>query len=126
MSCTFAKCYIFLCCSYSLNTSTCRAKILVKYFGEEFGPDRCDMYFSTSSMSPIQIKDVLLAISCEAVFTIANIFLYLFFTFDLRCDVCINGPPQMHDFKEEAIVFMNVLQGRSVSIQCKSGDHILF
>ncbi|PUZ64065.1 hypothetical protein GQ55_3G113600 [Panicum hallii var. hallii] len=60
------------CFHYSLNTSTCRAKILVKYFGEEFGPDRCDM-----------------------------------------CDVCINGPPQMHDFKEEAIVFMNVLQGRS-------------
>jgi len=73
------------CFHYSLNTSTCRAKILVKYFGEEFGPDRCDM-----------------------------------------CDVCINGPPQMHDFKEEAIVFMNVLQGRSVSIQCKSGDHLLF
>ncbi|PUZ64061.1 hypothetical protein GQ55_3G113600 [Panicum hallii var. hallii] len=61
------------CFHYSLNTSTCRAKILVKYFGEEFGPDRCDM-----------------------------------------CDVCINGPPQMHDFKEEAIVFMNVLQGRSI------------
>ncbi|CAN6340641.1 unnamed protein product [Urochloa humidicola] len=60
------------CFHYSLNTSTCRARILVKYFGEEFGPDRCDM-----------------------------------------CDVCINGPPQMHDFKEEAIVFMNVLQGRS-------------
>jgi hypothetical protein len=42
---------------------------------------------------------------------------YLIFTFDLRCDICTNGPPQMHDFKEEAIVFMNVLQGRSVSIQ---------
>ncbi|CAL4917369.1 unnamed protein product [Urochloa decumbens] len=64
------------CSHYSLNTSTCRAKILVKYFGEEFGPDRCDM-----------------------------------------CDVCINGPPQMHDFKEETIVFMNLLQGRSASIQ---------
>ncbi|RCV15175.1 hypothetical protein SETIT_3G037100v2 [Setaria italica] len=60
------------CFHYSLNTSTCRAKILVKYFGEEFGPHRCDM-----------------------------------------CDVCINGPPQMHDFKEEAVVFMDVLRGRS-------------
>ncbi|XP_066368307.1 ATP-dependent DNA helicase Q-like SIM [Miscanthus floridulus] len=60
------------CFHYSLNTSTCRAKILVKYFGEDFGPDGCRM-----------------------------------------CDICTNGPPQMHDFKEEAIVFMNVLQGRS-------------
>ncbi|KAJ1254329.1 hypothetical protein BS78_K087100 [Paspalum vaginatum] len=60
------------CFHYSLNTSTCRAKILVKYFGEEFGPDGCRM-----------------------------------------CDICIDGPPHMHDFKEEAIVFMNVLQGRS-------------
>jgi hypothetical protein len=47
--------------------------------------------------------------------------LYLLFTFDLRCDICTNGPPQMHDFKEEAIVFMNVLQGRSVSIEYKYG-----
>ncbi|AQK95139.1 ATP-dependent DNA helicase Q-like SIM [Zea mays] len=61
------------CFHYSLNTSTCRAKILVKYFGEDFGPDGCRM-----------------------------------------CDICTNGPPQMHDFKEEAIVFMNVLQGRSL------------
>ncbi|OQU77408.1 hypothetical protein SORBI_3009G045400 [Sorghum bicolor] len=60
------------CFHYSLNTSTCRAKILVKYFGEDFGHDGCRM-----------------------------------------CDICTNGPPQMHDFKEEAIVFMNVLQGRS-------------
>ncbi|WVZ96310.1 hypothetical protein U9M48_041966 [Paspalum notatum var. saurae] len=60
------------CFHYSLNTSKCRAKILVKYFGEEFGPDGCHM-----------------------------------------CDICIDGPPRMHDFKEEAIVFMNVLQGRS-------------
>ncbi|XP_066364352.1 LOW QUALITY PROTEIN: ATP-dependent DNA helicase Q-like SIM [Miscanthus floridulus] len=60
------------CFHYSLNTSTCRAKILVKYFGEDFGHDGCRM-----------------------------------------CDICTNGPPQMHDFKEEAIAFMNVLQGRS-------------
>lgn len=60
------------CFHYALNTSTCRAKILVKYFGEEFGPDRCQM-----------------------------------------CDVCINGPPEMHDFKEEAVVFMNVLQAQA-------------
>ncbi|XP_062180440.1 ATP-dependent DNA helicase Q-like SIM [Phragmites australis] len=59
------------CFHYALNTSTCRAKILVKYFGEEFGPDGCRV-----------------------------------------CDVCINGP-QMHDFKEEAVVLMNVLQGQS-------------
>ncbi|CAL4895671.1 unnamed protein product [Urochloa decumbens] len=72
------------CFHYSLNTSTCRAKILVKYFGEEFGPDRCDM-----------------------------------------CDVCINGPPQMHDFKEEAIVLMNVLHGRSVSIQGDESEDMI-
>ncbi|XP_015693330.1 ATP-dependent DNA helicase Q-like SIM isoform X2 [Oryza brachyantha] len=60
------------CFHYALNTSVCRARILVKYFGEEFGPDRCHM-----------------------------------------CDICINGPPQMHDFKEEAVVFMNVLQAQS-------------
>jgi hypothetical protein len=36
--------------------------------------------------------------------------------FHLRCDVCINGPPQMHDFKEEAVAFMNVLQAQTVSI----------
>lgn len=60
------------CFHYSLNTSTCRAKILVKYFDEEFGPDGCHM-----------------------------------------CDICIKGPPQMHDLKEEAVVFMNVLQAQS-------------
>ncbi|VAH02299.1 unnamed protein product [Triticum turgidum subsp. durum] len=60
------------CFHYALNTSTCRARILVKYFGEEFGPDGCQM-----------------------------------------CDVCINGPPEMHDFKEEAVVFMNVLQAQA-------------
>uniref|UniRef100_A0ACD5TX96 Uncharacterized protein n=1 Tax=Avena sativa TaxID=4498 RepID=A0ACD5TX96_AVESA len=38
------------CFHYALNTSTCRAKILVKYFGEDFGPDGCQMYFSTFSM----------------------------------------------------------------------------
>ncbi|TVU17808.1 hypothetical protein EJB05_33865, partial [Eragrostis curvula] len=56
---------------YALNTSTCRAKILVKYFGEEFGPDGCHV-----------------------------------------CDICINDPPQNHDFKEEAVVFLNTLQGQ--------------
>ena len=126
MSCTFAKCYIFLCCSYSLNTSTCRAKILVKYFGEEFGPDRCDMYFILPPCLLYKSRMCFLQFHVKLYSQLQTFFLYLFFTFDLRCDVCINGPPQMHDFKEEAIVFMNVLQGRSVSIQCKSGDHILF
>jgi len=56
LQCIFAKCQginsgcKFLCRSYSLNTSTCRAKILVKYFGEDFGHDGCCMYFSTSSL----------------------------------------------------------------------------
>ncbi|KAK3140714.1 hypothetical protein QOZ80_5AG0404780 [Eleusine coracana subsp. coracana] len=59
------------CFHYALNTSTCRAKILVKYFGEEFGPAGCHV-----------------------------------------CDICINGPPQKHDFKEEAVLFMNVLLGQ--------------
>lgn len=66
----------FFCRSYSLNTSICRAKVLVKYFGEDFGPDGCRMYFSTSSMTLllIHIKDALLAISCETAFLIADIF----------------------------------------------------
>ncbi|GJM94613.1 hypothetical protein PR202_ga11275 [Eleusine coracana subsp. coracana] len=38
--------------------------------------------------------------------------LYLIHPFDLRCDICINGPPQKHDFKEEAVLFMNVLLGQ--------------
>ncbi|KAL6607826.1 hypothetical protein ACP70R_040889 [Stipagrostis hirtigluma subsp. patula] len=60
------------CFHYALNTSTCRAKLLVKYFGEEFGPDGCRV-----------------------------------------CDICVNGPPQMHDLKEETVLFMNVLLGQS-------------
>uniref|UniRef100_A0A0E0DM44 DNA 3'-5' helicase n=1 Tax=Oryza meridionalis TaxID=40149 RepID=A0A0E0DM44_9ORYZ len=60
------------CFHYALNTSICRAKILVKYFGEEFGPDGCRM-----------------------------------------CDICINGPPLMHDFKEDAVMFMSVLQAQN-------------
>jgi hypothetical protein len=55
----------------------------VKYFGEDFGPDGCHMYFSTSSTSLlIQIKDALHAISFESVFLIADIF-YSYICFSL-------------------------------------------
>ncbi|XP_052156642.1 ATP-dependent DNA helicase Q-like SIM isoform X2 [Oryza glaberrima] len=30
-----------------------------------------------------------------------------------QCDICINGPPQMHDFKEDAVMFMSVLQAQN-------------
>ncbi|GJN36042.1 hypothetical protein PR202_gb24867 [Eleusine coracana subsp. coracana] len=80
------------CFHYALNTSTCRAKILVKYFGEEFGPDGCHV--------PVVLNIIYFSI------------LYLIHSFDLRCDICINGPPQKHDFKEESVLFMNVLLGQ--------------
>lgn len=49
----------FLCCSYALNTSICRAKILVKYFGEEFGPDGCRMYFSLISPCLLSFNEII-------------------------------------------------------------------
>ncbi|KAK3137483.1 hypothetical protein QOZ80_5BG0452900 [Eleusine coracana subsp. coracana] len=57
--------------AYRMLSDCFQAKILVKYFGEEFGPDGCHV-----------------------------------------CDICINGPPQKHDFKEESVLFMNVLLGQ--------------
>lgn len=31
-------------CSYGMNTSCCRTKILVEYFGEDFGDKKCLLY----------------------------------------------------------------------------------
>ncbi|KAJ3669536.1 hypothetical protein LUZ60_011486 [Juncus effusus] len=59
------------CYRYGMNTATCRAKILVKYFGEEFGPEGCHL-----------------------------------------CDICEKGPPELQNFKEEALAFLRELKCR--------------
>ncbi|KAK8712518.1 hypothetical protein V6N13_147757 [Hibiscus sabdariffa] len=56
---------------YGMNTSCCRAKILVEYFGEDFGDEKC-----------------------------------------LLCDVCVDGPPNMQDLKEEANILMQIIAAR--------------
>ncbi|KAJ0080532.1 hypothetical protein Patl1_22542 [Pistacia atlantica] len=38
-----AECKFILTCRYGMNTSCCRAKMLVEYFGEDFGHDKCLM-----------------------------------------------------------------------------------
>ncbi|XP_024029103.1 ATP-dependent DNA helicase Q-like SIM isoform X2 [Morus notabilis] len=56
------------CFRYGMNTSCCRAKRLVEYFGEKFSDEKC-----------------------------------------LLCDVCVNGPPEMQNLKEEADILMQVI-----------------
>ncbi|KAJ4839070.1 hypothetical protein Tsubulata_036617 [Turnera subulata] len=56
------------CFRYGMNTSCCRAKILVEYFGEDFSNKKC-----------------------------------------LLCDVCVNGPPEIQNLKEEADILMQVI-----------------
>ncbi|KAJ4719432.1 ATP-dependent DNA helicase [Melia azedarach] len=56
------------CYRYGMNTSCCRAKLLVEYFGEDFSYDKCQL-----------------------------------------CDVCVDGPPEMQNLKEEAIILMQVI-----------------
>ncbi|KAL4351311.1 hypothetical protein GQ457_06G020920 [Hibiscus cannabinus] len=56
---------------YGMNTSCCRAKILVEYFGEDFSDEKC-----------------------------------------LLCDVCVDGPPNMQDLKEEANILMQIIAAR--------------
>ncbi|XVE63048.1 hypothetical protein DITRI_Ditri06bG0168500 [Diplodiscus trichospermus] len=53
---------------YGMNTSCCRAKTLVEYFGEDFGDEKC-----------------------------------------LLCDICVDGPPNMQDVKEEANMLMQII-----------------
>ncbi|XVF57499.1 hypothetical protein PTKIN_Ptkin06aG0210200 [Pterospermum kingtungense] len=53
---------------YGMNTSCCRAKTLVEYFGEDFGDEKC-----------------------------------------LLCDICVGGPPNMQDLKEEANILMQII-----------------
>ncbi|CAI0551213.1 unnamed protein product [Linum tenue] len=56
------------CFRYGMNTSSCRSKILVEYFGEDFRHEKC-----------------------------------------LSCDVCVGGPPNMQNVKEEADVLMQII-----------------
>ncbi|GLT72437.1 hypothetical protein SLA2020_443720 [Shorea laevis] len=56
------------CFRYGMNTSCCRAKILVEYFGEDLSYEKC-----------------------------------------LLCDVCVDGPPEMQNLKEEADLLMQVI-----------------
>ncbi|KAJ6683047.1 ATP-DEPENDENT DNA HELICASE Q-LIKE SIM [Salix koriyanagi] len=62
------------CFRYGMNTSCCRAKILVEYFGEDFVSEKC-----------------------------------------LLCDVCVNGPPEMQNLKEEADILMKVIAAGHLS-----------
>ncbi|KAL5786819.1 hypothetical protein ACOSQ2_009211 [Xanthoceras sorbifolium] len=61
------------CFRYGMTTSCCRAKILVEYFGEDFGYNKC-----------------------------------------LLCDVCVDGPPDMLNLKEEAKIFLQVIAAYNV------------
>lgn len=69
------------CFRYGMNTSCCRAKTLVEYFGEDFSYEKC-----------------------------------------LLCDVCVNGPPEMQDLKEEADILMKVIAAYHLSEQNHSFD----
>ncbi|KAJ1387416.1 Winged helix-like DNA-binding domain superfamily [Sesbania bispinosa] len=62
--------YVMLsdCFRYGMNTSCCRAKTLVEYFGEDFSHKKC-----------------------------------------LLCDVCIKGPPQRQNLKEEACILLQTI-----------------
>ncbi|XP_019452258.1 PREDICTED: ATP-dependent DNA helicase Q-like SIM isoform X1 [Lupinus angustifolius] len=87
--------YIMLsdCFRYGMNTSCCRAKILVEYFGEDFGCQKCQL-----------------------------------------CDVCVDGPPESQNLKEEASIllqtiaaeYMLVFQARSYSMDDPYDDSIYF
>ncbi|KAL2325530.1 hypothetical protein Fmac_024588 [Flemingia macrophylla] len=78
--------YIMLsdCFRYGMNTSCCRAKTLVEYFGEDFSHQKC-----------------------------------------LLCDVCINGPPQRQNLKEEACILLQTIGAHNVcsdSMDCSYDD----
>ncbi|GMI65368.1 RECQ helicase SIM [Hibiscus trionum] len=67
---------------YGMNTSCCRAKILVEYFGEDFGDEKC-----------------------------------------LLCDVCVDGPPNMQDLKEEANILMQIISARYADSSFMDGSY---
>ncbi|XP_057427230.1 ATP-dependent DNA helicase Q-like SIM isoform X3 [Lotus japonicus] len=73
---------------YGMNTSHCRAKTLVEYFGEDFSQQKCCL-----------------------------------------CDVCINGPPQRQNLKEEACVLLQTIcvhNASSYSLDPSYNDDIHF
>ncbi|KAK7269357.1 hypothetical protein RIF29_22082 [Crotalaria pallida] len=82
--------YIMLsdCFRYGMNTSCCRAKILVEYFGEDFRHQKCQL-----------------------------------------CDVCVDGPPERQNLKEEACILLQTIAAnyaRSYSMDSPYDDAIHF
>ncbi|XWS42390.1 hypothetical protein CRYUN_Cryun16bG0010400 [Craigia yunnanensis] len=67
---------------YGMNASCCRAKILVEYFGEDFGDEKC-----------------------------------------LLCDICVDGPPNMQDLKEEANILMQIIAARYAESSFMDGSY---
>ncbi|XP_061338028.1 ATP-dependent DNA helicase Q-like SIM [Gastrolobium bilobum] len=80
--------YIMLsdCFRYGMNTSCCRAKTLVEYFGEDFSHQKCRL-----------------------------------------CDVCIEGPPERQNLKEEACILLQTIGAHNAcrfSMDCSYDDDI--
>ncbi|CAN1355883.1 ATP-dependent DNA helicase Q-like SIM [Linum perenne] len=72
---------------YGMNTSSCRSKILVEYFGEDFVHQKC-----------------------------------------LLCDVCVNGPPDLENVKEEADILMQIIASyhqQSDLTECAYDDDLI-
>ncbi|CAN1858516.1 ATP-dependent DNA helicase Q-like SIM [Linum perenne] len=63
---------------YGMNTSNCRSKYLVEFFGEDFAHQKC-----------------------------------------LLCDVCVNGPPDLQNVKEEADALMRMIDSFHVDVPIK-------
>lgn len=70
------------CFRYGMNTSCCRAKTLVEYFGERFHLEKC-----------------------------------------LVCDICIKGPPERQNLKDEAMIFLQIVATHCVKKFCR---HLLW
>ncbi|CAN1195411.1 ATP-dependent DNA helicase Q-like SIM [Linum perenne] len=72
---------------YGMNTSSCRSKILVEYFGEDFVHQKC-----------------------------------------LLCDVCVNGPPDLENVKEESDILMQIIASyhqQSDLTECAYDDDLI-
>ncbi|XP_039113944.1 ATP-dependent DNA helicase Q-like SIM isoform X2 [Dioscorea cayenensis subsp. rotundata] len=70
------------CFRYGMNNSVCRARMLVKYFGEELTNNRCHL-----------------------------------------CDVCVSGSPKIQNLKEEAAIFLRVVQAEYMDVSAVYGEN---
>ncbi|KAL3728245.1 hypothetical protein ACJRO7_032918 [Eucalyptus globulus] len=84
------------CHRYGMNTANCRARSLIEYFGEHFSHEKC---VHCSSFSALFVEYALMNYGLLSSYIMLKI----------RCDVCIKGPPEMLDVREEADIFMQVL-----------------